>query len=67
MRIAQRIFSTFSRERLSYAKLYDLPPVRPIRARDFAELITFDPDPRHVTRDKRTHKSTRRIWHHALT
>ena len=28
-----------------------------IKAHDLAELITFDPDPRHVTRDKRTRKS----------
>jgi Transposase DDE domain len=57
MRIAQRIVSTVSRERLSYEKLYDLLAVRLIKARDLAELIEFDPDPRHVTRDKRTRKS----------
>ena len=27
------------------------------KARDLAELITFDPDPRHLVRDKRTRKS----------
>ena len=57
MRIAQRIVSTISRERLSYEKLYDLLAVRLIKARDLAELITFDPDPRHIVRDKRTRNS----------
>jgi Transposase DDE domain len=57
MKIAQRIVSTVSRERLSYEKLYDLLAVRLIKARDLAELIEFDPDPRHVTRDQRTRKS----------
>ena len=57
MRIAPRIVSTISRERLSDEKLYDLLAVRLIKARDLTELITFDPDPRHVVRDKRTRKS----------
>ena len=57
MRIAQRIVSTISRERLSYEKLHGLLAVRLIKAQDLAELITFDPDPRHVVRDKRTRKS----------
>ena len=57
MRIAPRIVSTISRERLSDEKLYDLLAVRLVKARDLAELITFDPDPRHVVRDKRTRKS----------
>ena len=57
MRIAQRIVSTISRARLSYEKLYDLLAVRLIKAQDLAELITFDPDPRHVVRDKRSRKS----------
>ena len=51
IRIAQRIVSTISRERLSYEKLYDLLAVRLIKARDLAELITFDPDPRLVPYD----------------
>lgn len=57
MRIAQRITSIVGRARLSYEKLYDLLAVRLIKARDLAELYLFDPDPRHVTRDKRTRKS----------
>ena len=42
---------------LSYEKLYDLLAVRLIKARNMAELAAFDPDPRHVARDKRTRKS----------
>ena len=57
MRIAQRIVSTISHERLSYEKLYDLLAVRLIKARDLAELITFDHDLRRVVRYKRTRKS----------
>ena len=57
MRMAQRIGNTVGRARLSYEKLYDLLAVRLIKARDLAELDTFDPDPRHVERDKRTRKS----------
>ena len=57
MRIAQRIDSTISHERLSYDKLYDFLAVRLVKARDLAELITLDPDPRHVVRDKRSRKS----------
>ena len=57
MRIAQRIVSTISGERLSDEKLYDLLAVRLIKARDLAELITFDRGLGHVVRDKRTRKS----------
>ena len=41
MRIAQRIVSTISRERLKNEKLYDLLAARLIKAHDLAELITF--------------------------
>ena len=57
MRIAQRIVSTISRERLSYERLYNLLAMRLINASDLAELITFHPDPSHVVRGKRTRKS----------
>jgi hypothetical protein len=57
MRMAQRIGNAVGRARLSYEKLYDLLAVRLIKSRDLAELDTFDPDPRHVERDKRTRKS----------
>ena len=57
MRIAQRIGNMVGRARLSYEKLYDLLAVRLVRARALAEIAAFDPDPRHVARDKRTRKS----------
>jgi hypothetical protein len=57
MRIAQRIGGVVGRARLSYEKLYDLLAVRLIKARTLAEVAAFDPDPRHVQRDKRTRKS----------
>lgn len=57
MKIAQRIGNIVGQARLSYEKLYDLLAVRMIKASDLAELAAFDPDPRHVARDKRTRKS----------
>ncbi|MEX1116535.1 MAG: IS4 family transposase [Akkermansiaceae bacterium] len=57
MRIAQKIGSRVGRARLSYEKLYDLLAVRLIKASTLAEVAAFDPDPRHVERDKRTRKS----------
>lgn len=57
MRIAQRIGNLIGRAKLSYEKLYDLLAVRLIIARDLEDLTAFDPDPRHVKRDKRTRKS----------
>ena len=56
MRMAQRIGNTVGRARLSYEKLYDLPAVRLIKARDLEELGTFNPDPRQVEREKQTRK-----------
>lgn len=38
-------------------KLYDLLAVRPIKARNLDELAAFDPDRRHIERDKRIRKS----------
>ena len=57
IRIGQRIASIVGRARLSYEKLYDLTAVRLIKSRDLADFSAFDPDPRHITRDKRTRKS----------
>ena len=57
MRIAREIENAVGRARLSYEKLYDLLAVRLIKARDLTEVAAFDPDPRHVERDKRTRKS----------
>ena len=57
MRIAQRIGKVMGRANLSYEKLYDLLAVRLIKARNLDELAAFDPDRRHVERDKRIRKS----------
>ena len=57
MRIAQRIGEMIGRAKLSYEKLYDMLAVKLVKARTPAEAIAFDPDPRHVQRDKRTRKS----------
>ena len=57
MRIAQRIGNMVGRAGLSYEKLYDLLAVRLVKARDPAEIAAFDPDPKHVARDKRIRKS----------
>jgi hypothetical protein len=57
MRIARRMGSLVGRSRLSYEKLYDLLAMCLVKARDLAEVVAFDPDPRHITRDKRTRKS----------
>ena len=56
-RIAQRIGKIVGQARLSDEKLYDLLAVGMIKVRDLAELAAFDPDPRHVARDKRIRKS----------
>ena len=57
MRIARRIGAVIGRAKLSYEKLYDLLAVCLVKARNPAEATAFDPDPRHVQRDKRTRKS----------
>lgn len=57
LKIAQRIGKIVGQARLSDEKLYDLLAVGMIKVRDLAELAAFDPDPRHVARDKRIRKS----------
>lgn len=57
MRIARRIGAVIGRAKLSYEKLYDLLAVCLVKAQNPAEATAFDPDPRHVQRDKRTRKS----------
>jgi Transposase DDE domain len=57
MRIAKRIGNMVGRARLSYEKLYDLLAVRLIKSRDLSEFDAFEPDLRHIERDKRTRKS----------
>ena len=57
MKIGRRIGSIVGRARLSYENFYDLLAVRLIKSHDLADFSAFDPDPRHITRDKRTRKS----------
>ena len=58
MKMAHAIGAGIDRSRLSYEKLYEIFAGYIIRARDFHELAHFDPDPRHIKRDKRNRKST---------
>ena len=57
MNIARSIGAMIGRARLSDEKLYDTLAVWLVKARNPAEAIAFDPDPRHVQRDKRNRKS----------
>jgi hypothetical protein len=57
MKIAQRIGGVVGRARLSYEKLYYLLAVHLIKSADPAGVAAFNPDPRHVRRDKRAHQS----------
>jgi hypothetical protein len=57
MKIAQRIGGVVGRARLSYEKLYDLLAVHLVKSTDLAAVAAFNPDPRHVTRDKRARQS----------
>lgn len=67
MRIATRIGNLVGRARLSYEKLYDLLAVHLVKAKDVAGIAAFDPDPRHITRDKRARKSPIESGIQALT
>lgn len=57
MKIAQRIGSIVGRARLSYEKLYDLLATHLIKAHNLEDSAAFNPDSRHIQRDKRTRKS----------
>ena len=57
MRIARAVGRRIGRERESHEKLYDLLAVHIARAKTLGVLSEFDPDPRHITRDKRTRES----------
>ncbi|WP_353568479.1 transposase [Haloferula sargassicola] len=65
MRIARRIGAVVGR--VSYEKLYDLLAMQLVKAPDLAAMADFDPDPRHVTRDKRRRKSPVESGIRALT
>jgi Transposase DDE domain len=53
MKLAQRLGATVGAQNLSYEKLYDLLAMDLVKARDLAEACRFDPDPRHIMRDRR--------------
>ena len=57
MKMAQVIGARVGRWRLSYEKLYDLLAVYMVKAKTSQILRDFSPDPRHITRDKRTRQS----------
>jgi hypothetical protein len=57
MRVGARISELAGRAKLSYEKLYDLYALHLIKAKDISELCAFEPELRHVTRDKRTRPS----------
>ena len=42
---------------LSYEKLYALLSIHHIKAETLEDLLIFDPDKRHIKRDKRSRKS----------
>ena len=57
MKMARGIVDRIGHGRLSYEKLYDLLALRLGMVTDIVEISEFDPDPRHISRDKRSRKS----------
>jgi len=57
IKIAKLIKTKMGRARLSYEKLYDSLANYLVRVISFKNLINFKPDPRHITRDRRTGQS----------
>lgn len=57
MRIASLLEKQIGRARLSFEKLYDVLAGYIVKAKSFREMVKFEPDPRHISRDKRTRKS----------
>lgn len=57
MKMARVVGEQVGRWRLSYEKLYDLLAIHMVKAKTFRSLRDFSPDPRHITRDKRTRQS----------
>lgn len=67
MRVAARIGGLMERGRLSYEKLYDLLALRLVKARNWCEAAAFDPEPKHIMRDRRRRKSPVESGLQALT
>jgi hypothetical protein len=57
MKVAKVTSERLGRARVSYERLYDILTLHLIKLPNFCQLVHFDPDPRHVTRDKRARKS----------
>ena len=67
LRIARRIGAAAGRGEVSYEKLYDLLAMQLVKAPDLAAAADFNPDPRHVMRDKRRRSSPVESGIRALT
>lgn len=67
MRIARAMGQGIGRERVSREKLYDLFAVHIVKARTLGELCGFDPDLRHIVRDRRARQSPINAGLDALT
>jgi hypothetical protein len=57
MKIAKVIGAQIGRWRLSFEKLYDLIAIDLVKAKSLADLRDFNPDLRHIARDKRARQS----------
>lgn len=57
MAIASLLVGQVGRSRLSFEKLYDTLAQSLLQVRSLRDLLDFSPDPRHITRDKRSRKS----------
>ena len=57
MRIATLLEKQIGRARLSFEKLYDVLAGYILKTKSFREMVKFEPDSRHISRDKRTRES----------
>jgi hypothetical protein len=57
MKMTTAMTERIGRADLSYEKLYDILGNQLVKIREFSQLALFDPDDRHIKRDKRTRKS----------
>jgi hypothetical protein len=57
LKIVQRVGGVVGHARLSDGKLYDLLAVHLVKSTDLTAVAAFNPDPRHVSRDKRARQS----------
>lgn len=57
MRVGQLMSAQIGRARLSYERLYDTLAGHLAGMASFTELLSFSPDPRHISRNKRTTQS----------